>query len=261
MWQFLFEIWHEILRISWGVERSQLTLHSHVLLSDVSSFLEYMQMVDRCTWFAFLPVLWRSCIFRDVFSYWFRGCDFSGLKHSTIQRFEKDTEDASTTNNTRKITKRFTKHQTQHYTPVSHGRRGLTSTPLEKATAIAEVYEDQFRWNPSEQHFDKFFRQIRREIAACLQLNPVNITTLSTPNKILRIMKHLPKRKAPGHDNIRNIDLRNLPLNAITHLTKIINTGFHCHYFLRHGRKQMSYLYKNPTRIPPFYRTGGQSVY
>jgi hypothetical protein len=32
-------------------------------------------------------------------------------------------------------------------------------------------------------------------------------------------MKHLPKRKAPGHDNISNIDLRNLSLNTVTHLT------------------------------------------
>jgi hypothetical protein len=45
------------------------------------------------------------------------------LKHCRIQRFEKDTEDASTTNNVWKITKRFIKHQTQRHAPVIQGRK------------------------------------------------------------------------------------------------------------------------------------------
>jgi hypothetical protein len=35
--------------------------------------------------------------------------------------------------------------------PVIHGRRGLTYTPLDKAIAIAEEYEDQFRSSHQEQ--------------------------------------------------------------------------------------------------------------
>jgi hypothetical protein len=46
------------------------------------------------------------------------------LKHSKIQRFEKDFEEASTINNIWKITKRFTKHQTQRHNPVIHAKRG-----------------------------------------------------------------------------------------------------------------------------------------
>jgi hypothetical protein len=52
-----------------------------------------------------------------------KNCIHRRLKQSKIQRFEKDIEDASTTNNIWKITKRFTKSQTQHHTPVFHGRR------------------------------------------------------------------------------------------------------------------------------------------
>jgi hypothetical protein len=122
-------------------------------------------------------------------------------------------------------------HQASEATPVIHGRRGLTYTPLDKATAIAEVYEDQFQSNPEEDNFDNIYRQKRRKVDACLQLQPVDPTTPSTPTQILRIIKHLPKIKVPGHDNIRNIDLRNLPLNAVTHLTKIINAAFRFHYF------------------------------
>jgi hypothetical protein len=153
------------------------------------------------------------------------------LKHSTIQRFEKDIQDASTTNNIRNITKRLTKQQTQRHALVIHGRRGLTDTPLGKATSVAEVHENQFRSNPEEHNLDNFYRQIKREVAACLQLESVNPTTPRTQNRTLRILKHLPKRKAAGHDNIVNIDLRNLPLNPVTHLMKIINSAFCFHYF------------------------------
>jgi hypothetical protein len=87
------------------------------------------------------------------------------LKHSRIQRFEKDSGNASKTNSIWKITKGFTKHQTQCHTSVIHGRRGLTRgltyTTLGKVTAVAEVYEDQFRSNPKADEFDNFCQQIR----------------------------------------------------------------------------------------------------
>jgi hypothetical protein len=111
------------------------------------------------------------------------------LKHSRIQRFEKDTGDASTTNSIRKKTQRFTKHQTQRHTPVIHGRRGFAYTPLDKATDIAEVYEDQFGSDLEEDQFDNFCQQIGPKVAAFLQLHPVSLTTFSTPTQILPIIK------------------------------------------------------------------------
>jgi hypothetical protein len=66
------------------------------------------------------------------------------LKHSRIQRFENDTEDANTTNNIRNI-KYSSRYQTQGHTPVIHGRSGLSYSPLDKVTEIAVVYEDHFR--------------------------------------------------------------------------------------------------------------------
>jgi hypothetical protein len=47
------------------------------------------------------------------------------------------------------------------------------------------------------------------------------------------------KRKAPIRDNIRNTQLRNLPLNAVTHFTKIINAAFRFTTSLKQGRKLM----------------------
>jgi hypothetical protein len=89
------------------------------------------------------------------------------LKHN-IQRFEKDIEDTSTTNNIWKITKWFTKHQAHRPTPVIYSGSGLTYTPLNKATVIAEVYEDQFLSTPENDEFDIFCQQIWGEIAAYL---------------------------------------------------------------------------------------------
>jgi hypothetical protein len=77
------------------------------------------------------------------------------LKYSRIHRFEKDIEVSSTTNNIWNIRERFTKQQTQRQAPVNQGRKGLTHTPLSKATSVAEVQEDQFRAQPEEQNFNR----------------------------------------------------------------------------------------------------------
>jgi hypothetical protein len=53
----------------------------------------------------------------------------------------------------------------------------------------------------------------------------------ATPNQISQIIKHKPKGKAPGHDNIRNIDFRNLHINAIRHPMKTINAAIQFQHF------------------------------
>jgi hypothetical protein len=58
--------------------------------------------------------------------------------------------------------------------PVIHGRRGLTYTELDKTTKISEVQEAQFRSYPEGGEFDNFYRQVRREVTAYLQLHPVH---------------------------------------------------------------------------------------
>jgi hypothetical protein len=90
------------------------------------------------------------------------------LKHIGIQRFENGTEDASTTNDIWKITKEFRKHQIERYTPIIHGRRGLTYTkPQQLQRYRRTCYDQTLRSKMS----------IRREISDCFQLQPVNPTT------------------------------------------------------------------------------------
>jgi hypothetical protein len=69
---------------------------------------------------------------------------------------QKNPEYANATNNICKITERFTKHQTQRHTPSIHGRKGLAYTPLDKATATAEVYEDKFQTEGEANELDNF---------------------------------------------------------------------------------------------------------
>ncbi|GFS80248.1 hypothetical protein TNCV_3447201 [Trichonephila clavipes] len=50
-----------------------------------------------------------------------------------------------------------------------------------------------------------------------------HIPPLTSPLEVGGIIKKLPNRKSPGPDQIPNIALKYLPINAITHLTKIYN--------------------------------------
>jgi hypothetical protein len=66
----------------------------------------------------------------------------------------------------------FTKHQTQCHTSVLHGRRVFTYTQLDTATAVAEVYEDQFQYNPEEDNFDKIYGGGGGEAKGCCLAPP-----------------------------------------------------------------------------------------
>ncbi|GFV58518.1 RNA-directed DNA polymerase from mobile element jockey [Trichonephila clavipes] len=58
-----------------------------------------------------------------------------------------------------------------------------------------------------------------------------HIPPLTSPLEVRGIIKKLPNRKSPGPDQIPNIALIYLPINAITHLTKIYNRCLiNCHF-------------------------------
>jgi hypothetical protein len=143
--------------------------------------------------------------------------------------------------------KRFTRYQTGRHTTESLCTSELTYTQLEKAKATASLCEDQIRSNT--EHFRQLRRQIRQiwfrpqgtfEFADCSCLSPAASTHPTIPcrlNHILRIIKHLPKIKAPGHNNIRHIYLRNFPLNFDIHFTKNVYSAFHLHYLSQTRRE------------------------
>ncbi|GFS45275.1 hypothetical protein TNIN_168301 [Trichonephila inaurata madagascariensis] len=82
-----------------------------------------------------------------------------------------------------------------------------------------DALEDSFQENRtpySDEHIDKVDRTVRR----FLRNNIPDTPPLTSPNEICSIISKLDNKKAPGQNQIKNIALKSLPINAITHLTK-----------------------------------------
>lgn len=60
---------------------------------------------------------------------------------------------------------------------------------------------------------------------------PLPNTTHTSPKKLKNIIKFLPNNRAPGHDGIPNIVLKNLTNKALILLTKIVNACFNLGHF------------------------------
>ncbi|GFW38623.1 probable RNA-directed DNA polymerase from transposon X-element [Trichonephila clavipes] len=107
------------------------------------------------------------------------------------------------------------------YPPILSSR-GLVFGTKEKADCFVDNLEESFTENRTpydDDHIDKVDRTIRRFINNYSS----SIPPLTSPQEICDIISKLNIRKAPGHDQIKNIALKSLPMNAITHLTKIFN--------------------------------------
>ncbi|GFS63486.1 RNA-directed DNA polymerase from mobile element jockey [Trichonephila clavipes] len=93
---------------------------------------------------------------------------------------------------------------------------------FEKAEAFKDTLEVTFQENAEPYSDDKI-----EEVESLVNHYFDNFNTLTppltSPLEVRGIIKKLPNRKSPGPDQIPNIALKYLPINAITHLTKIYN--------------------------------------
>ncbi|GFS52786.1 probable RNA-directed DNA polymerase from transposon BS [Trichonephila inaurata madagascariensis] len=107
--------------------------------------------------------------------------------------------------------------------------RGLVYGTKEKADLFVDNLEESFTENRTpygDDHIDKVDRYVRN----FLSNYNTPVRPLTSPSKICDIISKLKVHKAPGHDQIRNISLKSLPMNAITYLTKIFNKGLLLQY-------------------------------
>ncbi|GFW68397.1 probable RNA-directed DNA polymerase from transposon X-element [Trichonephila clavipes] len=114
--------------------------------------------------------------------------------------------------------------------PPLLGFRGLVYGTKEKADCFADNLEESFTENRTpydDDHIDKVDRAIR----SFLNNYSTSIPPLTSPHEVCGIISQLNIHKAPGHDQIKNIALKSLPMNAITHLTKIFNKFLLLQYF------------------------------
>lgn len=127
--------------------------------------------------------------------------------------------------------------------PLS-GPNGLLFAAIDKAEAFADYFENQFTLNPGPDLPD-----VQATVQSINQTsNPGGLFT--SPGKIQAIMKHLPKRKAPGEDTISNAALKNLPPKSIVTLTNIINGCLRLGYFPDQWKLSILITIKKPRKDP-----------
>jgi hypothetical protein len=102
------------------------------------------------------------------------------------------------------------------------------NTDFDKCELFAYTLENIFTLNDLlESSTNNLVQQKLCKLNIFLQ----NILPYSCPNKILDIIKKLPKRKSPGHDFITNTIIKNIPRKAITYLSILFNFLIKIGYF------------------------------
>ncbi|KAL4098480.1 hypothetical protein QTP88_023085 [Uroleucon formosanum] len=73
-----------------------------------------------------------------------------------------------------------------------------------------------------------------------------NSINFVTPGEIKTIIKRLPNKKSPGHDNITNFMYKKLPNKAITFMTSLFNSLLRLGHFPENWKKAIIILIKKP---------------
>ncbi|GFX40975.1 RNA-directed DNA polymerase from mobile element jockey [Trichonephila clavipes] len=141
-------------------------------------------------------------------------------------------EDNSLYNLQRKLVKKPT------IIPPLAGRNGILYSDDEKAEEFKNNLEATFQEN-AEPYNDQIIELVESETSDFLANSSMQVPPLTSPAEISKIINKLQNKKASGPDNIPNYALKLLPLNAITHLTKIINTCLKHRFFLHSGNRLM----------------------
>ncbi|XP_016664374.2 uncharacterized protein LOC100161354 isoform X2 [Acyrthosiphon pisum] len=132
------------------------------------------------------------------------------------------------------------------------GPNGLIYDAKAKAELIAESLEKQFKPNPGPNILEV------EELAHNIRTSPIASSDLyTTPGSVQLIIKHLPKRKAPGEDLITNTALKLLPKNKLLTLTNILNGCLRLNYFPSTWKKAVIISIHKPGKdhsLPENYR-------
>ena len=153
------------------------------------------------------------------------------LAELTNNRWETKLKSLKPSNNTLwKLWKSFTR-KSDNKIPTLHGPNGLVYTNKEKADVLADNFEKvhsltkDFGNKKISKNVKKRYKKIKDK--------KVNLGTikLTSPKEIQNIIKKMRPRKAPGHDGMQNIVLKNLSNKALVQFTNIINACLKLNYF------------------------------
>jgi Reverse transcriptase (RNA-dependent DNA polymerase)/Endonuclease-reverse transcriptase len=127
--------------------------------------------------------------------------------------------------------------------PLS-GPNGLIFSAADKAEAFADFFEKQFKLNPGP-----VLPEVHSTIKT-INESPIPGGLFTSPGNIHTIIKHLPKRKAPGEDSISNTALKYLPFKSIVTLTNIVNGCLRLGYFPDQWKPSILITIKKPRKEP-----------
>lgn len=131
-------------------------------------------------------------------------------------------------------------HKKPANTPLqtTHGRKIFEDD--EKAELFADTMEDQFTNNPGE--------NIQEAVDTYTEINRDKTPSQEfiTPKQISNIINKLPNGKAPGHDNITNKALKNLPNNILTQLAHIFTACLRVAYFPKTWKRAIIIMIPKP---------------
>ncbi|GFU05335.1 RNA-directed DNA polymerase from mobile element jockey [Trichonephila clavipes] len=110
------------------------------------------------------------------------------------------------------------KKQKQIIYPPLLGYRGLVYDTRGKANLFADTLEESFKEN-KKPYSNIQIAKVNRAVRNYLREAPHSLPPLTSPSEVCEVIYNL-KIKKPGKDNVKNIALKSLPINAITYLTK-----------------------------------------
>lgn len=130
-----------------------------------------------------------------------------------------------------KFTKRLTSNKDDFTIHKLHTPNGITYDEQEKADTIAEQYYENHKIteNMSNNNTLITVNTTYRRIQNTQDEPPAS--SLASPAEIKSILAGLKSGKAPGHDGITNLALKNLPKKAVIQLMYILNACLKLKYF------------------------------
>ncbi|GFW01480.1 uncharacterized protein TNCV_4037831 [Trichonephila clavipes] len=99
-----------------------------------------------------------------------------------------------------------------------------------KANLFADTLEESFKEN-TDPYDDERIENVERQVRRYLSNISFQVPPLTSSGEVCEIILTLENRKAPGADQVKNIALKSLPINAITFLTKVYNRCLMEEYF------------------------------
>jgi len=112
--------------------------------------------------------------------------------------------------------------------PAIHGSNGIVYEKRDKAEAFVDTLERQFQENYIDNAWENIVNGRARRINTLSDDKPIRHATSEVLQEILR---HLNIRKAPGWDEIGNIEFRKLPRRGIAALLNIVNAILRLRHF------------------------------